>query len=71
MAYKTQIAYRLVCTVNKYCTYRNSDSSVCFFFPAALSVEIYTKETLVGTSYVEEQKCGGDAARLVTPKPGE
>lgn len=42
-----------------------------FFFLLHQSVEIYTKETLVGTSYVEEQKCGGDAARLVTPKPGE
>ncbi|XP_422676.4 sentrin-specific protease 2 [Gallus gallus] len=48
---------------DKYAKYRPTPK------PTSCNVEIYTKETLVGTSYVEEQKCGGDAARLVTPKP--
>uniref|UniRef100_A0A8C9EU86 SUMO specific peptidase 2 n=1 Tax=Pavo cristatus TaxID=9049 RepID=A0A8C9EU86_PAVCR len=37
--------------------------------PTSCNVEVYTKESLSAVTYLEEQRCGGDASRLLTPKP--
>lgn len=59
-------------TDNKYCIYRNSDLIFFFlFFLLHQSVEIYYKESLSAVTFLEEQRCGGDASKLLAPKSSE
>ncbi|XP_052541952.1 sentrin-specific protease 2 [Tympanuchus pallidicinctus] len=37
--------------------------------PTSSNVEIYYKESLSAVTFLEEQRCGGDASKLLTPKP--
>ncbi|XP_031452400.1 sentrin-specific protease 2 isoform X2 [Phasianus colchicus] len=39
--------------------------------PTSCNVEIYHKESLSAVTFLEEQKCGGDASKLLTPKTGD